>query len=50
MLLVSDQGMDIALGRIGFAGIDDNEEATEAGETQPKRNRVSLWATGGKDH
>ncbi len=50
MLLVSDQGMDIALGRIGFAGIDDNEEAPKAGETQPKRNRVSLWATGGKDH
>ncbi len=50
MLLVSDQGMDIALGRLGFAGIDDNEEPPPAGETKPKRNRVSLWATGGKDN
>lgn len=49
MLLVSDQGMDIALGKIGFAGVEDNEIAPAHGEAKPKSSRVSLFATGEHD-
>jgi chemotaxis protein MotB len=45
MLLVSSQGMDIALGNIKFAGIEDNEIPAPDPEEQPKRNRVTLFAT-----
>ncbi len=53
MLLVSNQGMDIALGRLEFAEFDDgvamDEEATPPpAEGKRKKSRVSLFATGGK--
>ncbi len=46
MLLVSSQGMDIALGKLDFAGVEDNEEPAPTPGEKPSRNRVSLFATG----
>lgn len=49
LLLVSNQGMDIALGKLSFTGVQDTETLSEqqgpdGGKT--KRNRVSLFASG----
>ena len=49
MLLVSSQGMDIALGKLNFAGIEDSAIPATPPETKPKRNRVTLFATGKND-
>ena len=45
MLLVSDQGMDIALGKLSFYGIEDKETAPATPDAQPQKFRVSLYAT-----
>ncbi|MCB9357369.1 MAG: OmpA family protein [Calditrichaeota bacterium] len=49
LLLVSNQGMDIALGKLSFTGMQDTEtlndqQADAAGV--PKKGRISLFATG----
>lgn len=54
MLLVSDQGMDIALGKLSGLETGGNPDASQSGTSQndkPKkgRNRVSLFATGGRN-
>lgn len=45
MLLVSSQGMDIALGKLKFAGVEDSEIPATSPDEKPTRNRVTLFAT-----
>lgn len=54
LLLVSNQGMDIALGKLSFSGFEDTEtDGVQQGEglptSKPSLGRVSLYATGRED-